>query len=166
MSPPYAVTKGTTDRVDLAAVLSPNKKDIYSSNNLAPSVDAPGSFFDPVQRKADEEQRPDSRRASFIPPEMLRFQIELQEDIDLGDGTLLRPKKPLLVKVRKDTDGLHSSAPSISFEDLVADYDELISTTKAMCVLLWTDYAQEDDENLTADAQELKRRMQRDFEVV
>ena len=153
IGPPCPKTRGTTDRVDLAIMLSANKKDIYSSNNLAPAV-----------RKADEEQRPDSRRASFIPPEMLRFEIELQEDIDLGDGTLLRPKKPLLVKVRKDADGLHSSAPSISFEDLVADYDELISTTKAMCVLLWTDYAQEDDENLTADAQELKRCMQRDFE--
>ena len=100
-----------------------------------------------------------------IPREIRRFEIELGDPIDLGDGTYLRRKKPLLVKVERDTEGLHSSAADISFDDLVEDYEELISTTNAMCVLLWREYAQASDEDLTDDALELKRRILRDFEV-
>lgn len=101
-----------------------------------------------------------------IPPEVLRFELELQGPIDIGDGTYLRRKEPLLVKVEVDVDGLHSSAPDISFDDLVEDYQDLISTTNAMCVLLWQEYALADDANLAADARQLKQRILRDFEVV
>jgi hypothetical protein len=101
-----------------------------------------------------------------IPPEVLRFELELQDPIDIGDGTYLRRKEPLLVKVEVDADGLHSSAPDISFDDLVEDYQDLISTTNAMCVLLWQEYALADDANLADDARQLKQRILRDFEVV
>ena len=102
----------------------------------------------------------------IIPPEVLRFEIELHEAIDLGDGTFLRRKDPLRIKVRRDADGLHSTAPDISFDDLVEDYEELIRTTNAMCLLLWREYAQAADEDLASDALELKRRVLRDFEVI
>ena len=102
----------------------------------------------------------------YIPPEVRRFEIELQNPIDLGDGTYLRRKEPLFVKVEVDGDGLHSSAPDISFDDLVEDYQDLISTTNAMCVLLWQQYALTDDANLAEDARQLKQRILRDFEVV
>ena len=102
----------------------------------------------------------------IIPPEVLRFEIELHEAIDLGDGTFLRRKDPLRIKVRRDADGLHSTAPDISFDDLVEDYEELIGTTNAMCLLLWREYAQAADEDLASDALELKRRILRDFEVI
>ena len=97
---------------------------------------------------------------------MLRFEIELRDPIDLGDGTFLRRKLPLLVKVEKTEDGLHSYAPDISFDDLVANYAELISTTNAMCALLWRKYALADDKYLAEDARQLKQRILHDFEVI
>jgi len=100
------------------------------------------------------------------PPEVLRFEIELQDTINLGDGSCLRRKRPLLAKVEWDTDGLHWSAPDISFVDLADNYQELISTANAMCVLLWQEYALADNANLTGDARQLKQRMLRDFEVI
>ena len=98
--------------------------------------------------------------------EMLRFEIELQDPIELGDGTSLHRKKPLLIKVEKTEDGFHSSAPAISFDDFVESYEELISTTNAMCALLWREYALADDSDLSEDARELKQRILDDFEVI
>ena len=69
-------------------------------------------------------------------------------------------------KIEWDTDGLHWSAPDISFVDLAENYHELISTANAMCVLLWQEYALTDDTKLTEDARQLKQRMLRDFEVI
>ena len=103
---------------------------------------------------------------AYIPPEVLRFEIQLRDPIDLGDGTFLRRKRPLLVKVEKTEDGLHSSAPDIRFDDLVENYAELISTTNAMCALLWREYAQADDKHLAEDARQLKQRILHDFEVI
>ena len=100
------------------------------------------------------------------PPEVLRFEIELQDTINLGDGSCLRRKSPLLARVEWDTDGLHWSAPDISYVDLAENYQELITTANAMCVLLWQEYALADDANLTEDARQLKQRMLRDFEVI
>ena len=95
------------------------------------------------------------------------FELDIR-DVDIGGGVVLRRDEPLLLRASLcDTDGCYrANVPGVGLPLSAFSREEMIEALSDLLALLWEEYAQEEDVNLTVRAQRVKASLLRDYTVV
>lgn len=95
------------------------------------------------------------------------FEIKVQ-DVPHPSGSTLRRLQPLILHAKRSQSGdcYQACVPDLDIPLVAVSREEMIAALQDLIVVLWDEYALENDANLTPKAKELKGRLLRDFDHI